>query len=126
MSYIQELFADRIGGNNFGKDTTLYKFEKIKRAKKLAKEKYPDLEMVLHTDQGSVYASKSFNDLLPLYNIIHSMSRAGTPTDNAAMEAINGWIKAEIFNDLHITSNENIERDVAKYIELNYHNEDND
>ena len=49
-------------------------------------------------------------------NIIHSMSRAGTPTDNAAMEAINGWIKAEMFNDLHITSNENIEREIADYI----------
>ncbi len=75
-----------------------------------------DLDMVLHTDQGSVYASKSFNELLPLYHIIHSMSRAGTPTDNAAMEAINGWIKAEIFNDLHITDNENIEREVKNYI----------
>ena len=82
------------------------------------KKKYPALEMVLHTDQGSVYASKSFNDLLPLYHIVHSMSRAGTPTDNATMEAINGWIKAEIFNDFHVTSNENIERDVAKYIEF--------
>jgi transposase InsO family protein len=80
------------------------------------KKNYPGLEMLLHTDQGSVYSSKSFNDLLPLYNIIHSMSRAGTPTDNAAMEAINGWIKAEMFNDLHITSNENIEREIADYI----------
>ena len=80
------------------------------------KKNYPDLEMVLHTDQGSVYASKSFNELLPLYNIVHSMSRAGTPTDNAAMEAVNGWIKAEIFNDFHITSNENIEREVTDYI----------
>lgn len=80
------------------------------------KKRHPDLEMVLHTDQGSVYASKSFNELLPLYNIIHSMSRAGTPTDNAAMEAINGWIKAEIFNDLHITSNENIDREIKDYI----------
>ena len=76
----------------------------------------PDLETVLHTDQGSVYASKNFNELLPLYHITHSMSRAGTPTDNAAMEAINGWIKAEIFNDLHITDNEDIERKVADYI----------
>lgn len=80
------------------------------------KKNYPDLEMVLHTDQGSVYASKSFNELLPLYNIIHSMSRAGTPTDNAAMEAINGWIKEEMFNDLHITSNENIEQEIKDYI----------
>lgn len=80
------------------------------------KKKYPELEMILHTDQGSVYSSKSFNELLPLYNIVHSMSRAGTPTDNAAMEAINGWIKAEIFNDLHLTSNENIEQELAEYI----------
>ena len=80
------------------------------------KAQYPDMEMVLHTDQGSVYSSKSFNELLPLYNIVHSMSRAGTPTDNAAMEAINGWIKAEMFNDLHITSNENITREIADYI----------
>ena len=67
------------------------------------KKAHPELETILHTDQGSVYASKSFNELLPLYNIIHSMSRAGTPTDNAAMEAINGWIKAEVFNDFHLT-----------------------
>ena len=80
------------------------------------KKKYPKLEMVLHTDQGAVYASKSFNEILPLYNIIRSMSRAGTPTDNAAMEAINGWIKTEIFTDLHITSNEKIREEVASYI----------
>lgn len=80
------------------------------------KARYPDLEMILHTDQGSVYSSKSFNELLPLYNIVRSMSRAGTPTDNAAMEAINGWIKAEMFNDLHITSNESIDTEINKYI----------
>ena len=80
------------------------------------KARYPDMEMILHTDQGSVYSSKSFNELLPLYNIVRSMSRAGTPTDNAAMEAINGWIKAEMFNDLHITSNESIDAEINKYI----------
>ncbi|MDO5140624.1 MAG: IS3 family transposase [Eubacteriales bacterium] len=32
------------------------------------------------------------------------------------MEAVNGWIKAEIFNDFHIMSNENIEREVTDYI----------
>lgn len=80
------------------------------------KKHYPELEMILHTDQGSVYSSKSFNDLLPVYNIIHSMSRAGTPTDNAAMEAINGWIKAELLEDLHIKSKETIEDDLKDYI----------
>lgn len=80
------------------------------------KKECPNLEMILHTDQGSVYASKSFNELLPLYHITHSMSRSGTPTDNGAMEAINGWIKTEIFTDLHLTDNEMIEQEIADYI----------
>ena len=32
-SYIQHLFAERIGGKTYGKGTEIYKFEKIKRAK---------------------------------------------------------------------------------------------
>lgn len=67
------------------------------------KKQYPQHEMVLHSDRGAVYASKAFNGLLPMYSITRSMSRAGTPTDNAAMESINGWIKAEIFMDFHVT-----------------------
>ena len=35
-SYIQSLFAQRLGGDQFGKDTKIYKFEKIKRAKRAA------------------------------------------------------------------------------------------
>ncbi len=43
--YIQGLFADRIGGEGFGKDTTIYKFEKIKRAKAAAKKADPHKEL---------------------------------------------------------------------------------
>ena len=80
------------------------------------KKEYQNLELVLHTDQGSVYSSKSFNEILPLYHIIHSMSRAGTPTDNGAMEAINGWIKVELFIDFKLRENEDIEKMIKEYI----------
>ena len=40
--YFQELFADRIGGVNYGKSNEIYKFEKIKRAKRLALSEHPD------------------------------------------------------------------------------------
>ena len=80
------------------------------------KKQYPEYRMVLHSDQGSVYASKAFNELLPMYHIDHSMSRAGTPTDNAAMEAINGWIKAELFMDLHVTGEKSISEEIDEYI----------
>lgn len=45
-SFIQGLFAERIGGNKFGKDTVLYKFEKIKRAKREAIAKNPGKELI--------------------------------------------------------------------------------
>lgn len=45
-SYIQNLFAERIGGNSFGKDTAIYKFEKIKRAKLAAKAEKPDTSII--------------------------------------------------------------------------------
>lgn len=80
------------------------------------KKQYPQYEMNLHSDQGAVYASKAFNELLPMYGISRSMSRAGTPTDNAAMEAINGWIKAEIFMNFHVTGESPVEEEVAAYI----------
>lgn len=82
------------------------------------KKQYPGFQTILHSDQGSVYSSKAYNELLPTYNIIRSMSRAGTPTDNGAMEAINSWIKAEIFTDFHIQDNENIQEKLSEYIKF--------
>lgn len=40
--YIQNLFADRIGGAQYGKGNAVYKFGKIKKAKQEALKKYPD------------------------------------------------------------------------------------
>ncbi len=45
-SYIQELFAERIGGRQYGKSTAIYKFEKIKRAKRAAMAAYPGAEII--------------------------------------------------------------------------------
>ena len=44
-SYIQDLFAERIGGKRYGKDTAIYKFEKIKRAKRAALQANPGAEL---------------------------------------------------------------------------------
>jgi LL-diaminopimelate aminotransferase len=45
-SYIQSLFAGRLGGKNFGKEQKVYKFEKIKRAKRAAMEAHPGAELI--------------------------------------------------------------------------------
>lgn len=45
-SYIQSLFAERIGGRQYGKSTAIYKFEKIKRAKRAAMAAHPGVEII--------------------------------------------------------------------------------
>ena len=44
--YIQELFAERIGGNQYGNSTAIYKFEKNKRAKKAAMTAEPEVTLI--------------------------------------------------------------------------------
>jgi LL-diaminopimelate aminotransferase len=45
-SYIQNLFAERIGGRGYGRGTEIYKFEKIKRAKRAALAANPGGELI--------------------------------------------------------------------------------
>lgn len=45
-SFLQSNFAGRIGGDRFGKDTKIYKFEKIKRAKRAAMAENPGVELI--------------------------------------------------------------------------------
>lgn len=44
--WFQTLFADRIGGANYGKSNEIYKFEKIKRAKRKALADHPDRQLL--------------------------------------------------------------------------------
>ncbi len=79
---------------------------------------------IIHTDQGSVYSSKAYNELIKDTNIVRSMSRAGKPTDNPVNESLNGWIKEELFIDFHISECRNRD-DVYSTIEryVKYFNE---
>ena len=44
--YLQKLFAERVGGANYGKGTAIYKFEKIKRAKRKALAEHPERKLI--------------------------------------------------------------------------------
>jgi len=86
---------------------------------KIEEQTYP---IVLHTDQGSVYSSRAFSEAHKHYNIIRSMSRVGTPTDNPIIESINGWIKEEMRVDFRYWERESIFDFIDEYVEY-YNNE---
>ncbi len=45
-NFFDDKISDRLGGENFGKSTVIYKFELIKRAKAAAKKAHPDVELI--------------------------------------------------------------------------------
>src|SRR3989449_11409510 len=44
--WFQSLFAERLGGVNYGKSNEIYKFEKIKRAKRAALAAHPERRLL--------------------------------------------------------------------------------
>ena len=88
---------------------------------RIKKEQTNDL-IILHTDQGAVYSSKTYNKLLENYNIERSMSRAGTPTDNPVNESLNGWIKEELIIDFDLKHSKDVLSLIKEYIYY-YNNE---
>ena len=44
------------------------------------------------------------------------MSRAGTPTDNPIIEALNGWIKEELYIDFGLETTTDVPALLDKYV----------
>lgn len=78
---------------------------------------------ILHSDQGSVYTSKEYQRLVKNKGITMSMSRKGTPADNAPIESFHSSLKSETFYiqpELN-SSNSIVSQTVIDYIK--YYNE---
>ena len=86
------------------------------------KRGYKDLETILHTDQGSVYSSVSFNNILKSFFITRSMSRVGTPTDNPVIESKNGWLKKEMYIDFDINNYNTVQEFIEDVVKDNNEN----
>jgi transposase InsO family protein len=73
-------------------------------------------QVVFHTDQGAVYSSRAFCQAHHDYNILRSMSRGGTPTDNPIIEALNGWMKEELFLDFGLADAKDVPALLDTYV----------
>ena len=82
----------------------------------VGKEEEQTAPVVFHTDQGSVYSSRAFCQAHQHYNILRSMSRGGTPTDNPIIEALNGWMKEELYLDFGLAEAENVPSLLDRYV----------
>ncbi|MED4298333.1 IS3 family transposase [Priestia megaterium] len=72
----------------------------------------------LHSDQGSVYTSHLYQEKIKERGITMSMSRKGTPADNASIESFHSSLKSETFylDELTYTTTTIVEQIVENYI----------
>lgn len=90
--------------------------------KRMRERKEQTAPVVLHTDQGTVYSSRAFEMAHADYTIIRSMSRTGTPTDNPIIEALNGWMKEELYLDFDLKNTASLAHTLDRFVHyFNYH-----
>lgn len=84
---------------------------------------YPE-GIIIHSDQGSVYTSYAYQDLIKEKNAVSSMSRRGNCWDNAVIESFHSNIKSEEFQYVKFNSMHNIQviEKVNEY--MRYYNDD--
>jgi len=73
-----------------------------------------------HSDQGSQYASESFQRLLAAHGVTCSMSRQGDVWDNSAMESFFSSLKTERVNRRAYVTRAQARADVFDYVERFY------
>jgi len=76
--------------------------------------------IIVHSDQGSTYASNSYQQLLKDHNLVCSMSRKGECLDNAVAESFFGTLKTEWVDDQDYHTYDQAKQDLFEYIEVFY------
>lgn len=73
-----------------------------------------------HSDRGSQYASRDYQQLLVAYGLIPSMSRKGNCWDNAPMESFFHSLKTELVYGAVFRTHAQARREIFEYIEVWY------
>ena len=85
----------------------------------VGRESPPDnFSLVFHDDQGSQHASRAFQRRLESHGIAQSMSRPGSPWDDALAESFFKTLKRELASGKGCKTREEAKRDVFEYVEL--------
>lgn len=108
--YNNEIIAYEMARNN---SETIFVIKTVYQA--IQKEK--DVQgVILHSDRGTQYTSKLYQDTLESYDIRSSMSRPGNPFDNACIESFFSHLKTEAFHPYSVQNIEELEAKIHQYI----------
>lgn len=92
----------------------------IKAMEMAIKRECPNSGLIFHSDRGSQYCSKDYQNLLKSNKIIPSMSRKGNPYDNAVAENFFSNMKCECTNFYIFNTRSEAKQTIFEYIEIYY------
>jgi putative transposase len=72
--------------------------------------------MIFHSDRGSEYASAAFRDRLAALGVRQSMTRGGTPGDNAHMESFFHSLKADLVHGNRLLTEPELRTQLRRYL----------
>ncbi|WP_218144095.1 IS3 family transposase, partial [Amphibacillus marinus] len=118
LTSVMDLFSRKIIGwqvsHNLATEHVLKAVEKAKSNRNLSKP------VIIHSDRGCQYVSKSYLEATPAKQFIRSYSNKGNPWDNACIESFHALIKREWLNRYVIKDSEHVHQLVFEYIETFY------
>lgn len=82
----------------------------------LSSQKKRPKGLILHSEQGSQFASYDFTEYCLKNNIKQSMSKAGCPYDNAVMERFFRTMKFELINRFQFDNDKQLETAISEYV----------
>lgn len=77
-------------------------------------------DVIVHSDQGSTYASNYYQALLKEHQLVCSMSRKGECLDNAVAESFFSSLKTELVDDENYRTHKEAKKSLFEYIEIFY------
>ncbi len=80
----------------------------------------PGPGLLFHSDRGSQYCSKDFQNMLNKHQMLSSMSRKGNCWDNAVAESFFGSLKTERVFFSSYATRDAARKDIVDYIEMFY------
>jgi len=121
LAVVLDLYSRKVVG--WSMDSTMSRELVVNALRMAIRARQPAPGLTAHSDRGSQYASKDFQSLLRIYEMVCSMSRKGNCWDNSVVESFFGTLKQEHVYFCDYATRDEATRSIFELIEGWYNRE---
>jgi transposase InsO family protein len=118
LAVVLDLFNRQVVG--WSTDSTIDQLLVARALSKALHMRRPSAGLLHHSDRGSQYASRAYQEQLSQAGIVCSMSRKGNCWDNAVVESFFSTLKTELIGDYVYRTRAEARANIFEYIEIWY------